>query len=116
MELLDRFSVLKPKKALIINNLITHHPDILHKFKVKTETTSLLVNSNSYIVMPFYKALSRLGNLTIEFIRKEGEKSSHLEHKGILRELKIYTSYTKVSSINMYLRNCNDSRQKQAHS
>lgn len=35
LELLDRSIVIQPYNALIISNLITHHPEILHKYNVK---------------------------------------------------------------------------------
>lgn len=101
LESLDRFSMLTPKKSLIIGNLSTHHPEILRNYKVKAETSNISksLDLKSYLVLPFYKSLSRLGNITIDFIRMQAEQSNHKEYVEILSKIHMYVSYSKVKSI-----------------
>jgi len=102
LSLILRHEVLKPKKALLLNSLRIHNPEILSQFNISMEeyvTQTGICKDKVFIVVPFYKNVFKLSQIVKETLLDSLKLNNISEYEHLTKSLKVSIAYKNTNRL-----------------
>jgi hypothetical protein len=107
LRLINRDDLLKPKKKLLISNLVLHDRDILDSYGYDRSDFVFDLDldqernqdSNTFITVPYYNNIRKLGHIYRDLLLKHLSNCNDVKLSNIINCLSIHIAYKKINSL-----------------